>query len=848
MHLMDNLFRWLIDEAVQLVDLLSTAALSALSPDLALFVSVFPIVAATYDIFRITALTLLSIGLVWGLFKNFALPIGIEADPPFQLVAKTLLFMFLAFFALDIVTIALNIAGTPYEMIISINASAYEPDWVRTHGLITIVALTAGKALLTSAILGLVFVLIIGWNYIKLILECVERYIMVGILAFTSPLAFAMGPFSSTNLVFKSWCKMLGGQILLLLMNIWILRIFVSMLNAFMANPSMRFDSNGSVNFSGGDMGVIDIMSPDGGINWDVLNEQVAQSTSDLGPLTGLVLWMFFIIAFLKAAQKLAGLVNQLGLNVTQAGGGSVMAGMMAGKAIGMGIAAAGKGISARFGGSGGSSVGAGMSAGTSGSGGAMFIPAGGASGMHGTPGTAIGTTGSSSGIDGSGSKLSGMLKPPAGGREYNTLGKILNSKAVAGAARIGGIALKGGAVGLGISAIRAGAPYIGNKISQGANKLGEAITTQAVKEAPKYPDKTLADHGIRIGSMTSSHGSDSVARSADISTSSASNGEFIEASSYDPSIGTIPEMSADAGWVDANNYDSNAIYTGGRADTSMSAEIGDGSFNSEGSSHYGRDSVGTISTHSDSGIIETSTTIGSDSAVPTGIGSSSENGIDSSSGSGSVSGDTVVAHSKSANNTNAIVNAGQTTNVSQSATVKNEGVNSSSESGSSIGKTEGTVSSTSPSAPKTQATVGDTKAHTNIGSSPHQIQGVGSATDGRSSTNDAVKATSIAPQTPSSSAPMTMGTTSHEQSAPISGTEMRISQSHASTEIVKAQTVSHSESQMHSTKEVSGITEMARGTISPAGDGVTRGVPRTEGATPINPPSRPTKGKHRKR
>ena len=40
-----------------------------------------------------------------------------------------------------------------------------------------------------------------------------------------------------TGNVFMSWCRMLGGQFFLLLMNAWCLRLFTSMVGTFLANP-----------------------------------------------------------------------------------------------------------------------------------------------------------------------------------------------------------------------------------------------------------------------------------------------------------------------------------------------------------------------------------------------------------------------------------------------------------------------------------------------------------------------------------------------------------------------------------------------------------------------------------
>jgi hypothetical protein len=236
---MDSLFRWLIGQAVTAIDMFGMSILSVLGADLTLFVNMFPIVETTYEIFVVTALTLLGLNMVWGIFKNFFLPIGIESESPVQLVAKTAVFGLLAFFALDIAQIAVSLANTPYQAILGVEEPA--PEFVRTHAIMTLVLVGGGKGILVGLILSLVFVIIVGWNYFKLIIECVERYLVVGVLVFTSPLAFSMGASAATNPIFKSWCRMLGGQLILLIMNVWTLRMFITMLRVFVANPVMSF-------------------------------------------------------------------------------------------------------------------------------------------------------------------------------------------------------------------------------------------------------------------------------------------------------------------------------------------------------------------------------------------------------------------------------------------------------------------------------------------------------------------------------------------------------------------------------------------------------------------------------
>ena len=241
MHLLDHAFRWIIQQIVIAVDTFGMSIMGVLGADLTLFRNIFPIVDSTYTVFLTLAITLILLNLIWGIFKNIFVPAGFEAEPPVQLIFRSLIFTFLAFYSWNIIQLALGIVGVPYVVIMGIPDAAGDLDFVRTHAIMTLILAGGKSGALIALILALIFIILVGWNYFKLMVSAVERYLIVGILAFTSPLAFAMGPSQSTNPVFRSWCRMLGGQLLLLLINVWTLRLFVSMLRAFIANPVMSF-------------------------------------------------------------------------------------------------------------------------------------------------------------------------------------------------------------------------------------------------------------------------------------------------------------------------------------------------------------------------------------------------------------------------------------------------------------------------------------------------------------------------------------------------------------------------------------------------------------------------------
>ena len=72
------------------------------------------------------------------------------------------------------------------------------------NGLTSLIATISVVGLLLLTILEIA----LGWNYFKLLLETVEQYIVVGVLCYTSPLAFSMGASKATTPVFRSWCRM----------------------------------------------------------------------------------------------------------------------------------------------------------------------------------------------------------------------------------------------------------------------------------------------------------------------------------------------------------------------------------------------------------------------------------------------------------------------------------------------------------------------------------------------------------------------------------------------------------------------------------------------------------------
>ena len=319
----EGIVTWVSSIASELMDAVSRVFLDALGTDMDAMEGYFPFVTKAFEVMQYMAWAVLFLITVWQLFRVFGGPIT-EAENPWQLLLRSALFALLVGAARPIFTMALDIARAPYTALMEVSLEAEDFTFAGIeealkNGLTTIVSTVT----VVGPILILILLIALGWNYFKLLLECVERYIVVGVLCYTSPLAFAMGGSKATNQVFKSWCRMVGSQLLLLVLNVWFLRAFDSSVGQFISNGGALASGGGSV-----------------------------------------FLWLFCALAFLKTAQKFDSYLAAMGLNVAQTGSSMAMEMVMAARVLsGLGGGAKSAGSVFRSGGSAASSAATGAGA-----------------------------------------------------------------------------------------------------------------------------------------------------------------------------------------------------------------------------------------------------------------------------------------------------------------------------------------------------------------------------------------------------------------------------------------------------------------------------------------------------
>lgn len=138
-------------------------------------------------------------------------------------------------------------------------------------------------------ILKLVFFVMIGISYFKLLVEVFERYLLMQILSVFSPLVGGTFTLSSMRNVGKSFLRMFFSAITLLFFNV----ITLGMVTQAIVNTSKH-------------AGVLDF-----------------------------IMYMFALLAFMKIAQRFDSYMNQIGLGTAITGGGLVEETIGAAKAVG---------------------------------------------------------------------------------------------------------------------------------------------------------------------------------------------------------------------------------------------------------------------------------------------------------------------------------------------------------------------------------------------------------------------------------------------------------------------------------------------------------------------------------
>lgn len=224
--------------------------------DLTYFTDRVPVVGDISTIFFAVGWALLIGNLAFQAMRSMATGIGIEAEEPGRLFLRTAMFSFLLMVSRQICEIGLGFSSTIMDMLQIPNAITFDPFGEDTFNMLP----NAGW------IVVILVNVIIQWQTIKLFFEVAERYVILCVLTYCAPLAFAMGGSKSTAEIFRGWLRMFASMCALMVFNL----MFVKLLISAMSN------------------------APNG---------------------TAIIPWMMLIVGIVRMAKKMDGIILRIGLN-----------------------------------------------------------------------------------------------------------------------------------------------------------------------------------------------------------------------------------------------------------------------------------------------------------------------------------------------------------------------------------------------------------------------------------------------------------------------------------------------------------------------------------------------------
>lgn len=200
-------------------------------------------------------------------------------ENPLQLTGKLVMAIVLIYYARPITDFFYEIAYGMWDNILSISNTELEIGEVVAKGLIPtglIETLNVGAAgAFNSSPIGMIMTILFGCifavQFVKFAIEIIERYIVSCLLYYIFPIPAATIVSKNSSAVLKKYIQMLIVQLLMLLMNLFFIKIIVNMIIAISIQPNI--------------------------ISW------------------------FFMLAFMKVAMKIDNYAFTMGLSVAVTGG-----------------------------------------------------------------------------------------------------------------------------------------------------------------------------------------------------------------------------------------------------------------------------------------------------------------------------------------------------------------------------------------------------------------------------------------------------------------------------------------------------------------------------------------------
>ena len=219
--LVQALFEWLASLWYEMVEYLLDQLMELFNVDLSYFAERVPVINEIANIFVAVGWALLIGNLAYQAMRSMVSGVGIEAEEPARLFLRTAMFSFLLLVSRQICDIGFGLSATVMEMLQVPDAITFEPFGEETFDTLP----NAGWLIV------IIVNVVIQWQLIRLFFEVAERYVILCVLTYCAPLAFAMGGSKSTSDIFRGWLRMFASMCVLIVFNLVFVKLVLSALS-----------------------------------------------------------------------------------------------------------------------------------------------------------------------------------------------------------------------------------------------------------------------------------------------------------------------------------------------------------------------------------------------------------------------------------------------------------------------------------------------------------------------------------------------------------------------------------------------------------------------------------------
>lgn len=231
--MMETLASWFAQILGELANYFISLFMEMMNVDLATMAGVFPLLITGYRMFQAIGIGLIIGIAVYQLLRFFGGQLVDYNDTPARILVRAFIAGMMLWFGGYLINMVVDLAALPYRAFVENDLNPVDfqligfDDFSLTDLFIDASAAKTAKSG-TVIVLYILIMVVILYNLLKLMLEVLQRYLMVGVLAYTSPLAFATITSKSTSQIFRSYVNVFLGQCALMGITAWMLRLCIS--------------------------------------------------------------------------------------------------------------------------------------------------------------------------------------------------------------------------------------------------------------------------------------------------------------------------------------------------------------------------------------------------------------------------------------------------------------------------------------------------------------------------------------------------------------------------------------------------------------------------------------------